>query len=170
VDQTQIDSLIADLYSTDGMRRQRARAALVEIGEPAVPALIQALDAHEAHAHWEAAKALSQIGSPRAAHRFVELLGADKEFGVRWLAGEGLISMGVPAIEPLLDALIERPGSVWLREGAHHVLHDLITRRLLPSAMVQTLSPVYEALRGPAAEAAVPGAAARARKTLYGRG
>ena len=169
MDQTQIDLLIADLHSTEGIRRQRARVALVEIGEPAVPALIQALDARDGHTHWEAAKALSQICSPHAARRFVELMTADKEFSVRWMAAEGLITMAAPGVEPLLDGLVEHPGSVWLLEGAHHVLHDWISRRLLDPGALQALTPVYEALQGSAAEAVVPGAAARARKALYGR-
>ena len=46
-------------------------------------------------------------------------------FDVRWLAAEGLTHIGNKIIEPLLKRLIKHPESVWLREGVHHVLHDM---------------------------------------------
>lgn len=47
----------------------------------------------------------------------------DDAFGVRWTAASELAHTGRLALEPLLRALIDRPSSVWLREGAYHVLH-----------------------------------------------
>ena len=75
-------------------------------------------------------------------------------FDVRWLAAEGLIHIGVDAIVPLLHALIERPESVWLREGAHHVLHDLAS-----SDLRAVLMPVLKALEDVDATVVVPLAA-----------
>jgi hypothetical protein len=120
-----IESLIADLNSKNGMTRQYARNQLIKIGEPAVEALIHVLKNETSYAHWEAAKALSLIGSPLAVQTLVETLEDDK-FSVRWLAAEGLITMGYNGLEPLLEALINKPDSVRLREGAHHVLYDLL--------------------------------------------
>ena len=120
-----IKDLIADLNSKNGMTRHHARNGLIKIGEPAVEALIHVLKTETGQAHWEAAKALSLIGSPRAAQTLVETLEDDK-FSVRWLAAEGLIIMGYSGLEPLLEALIQKPDSVRLREGAHHVLYDLL--------------------------------------------
>ena len=73
---------------------------------------------------WEAAKSLSDIADPAAAPALVQAL-EDPETGVRWLAAEGLIRMRSACLQPLLHALTERADSVWLRDGAHHVLHDL---------------------------------------------
>ena len=72
---------------------------------------------------------LGSAGTPEAelGARFVGLEGMPViGFGeIRWLAAEGLIHIGNKAVKPLLRALIEHPDSLWLREGAHHVLYDL---------------------------------------------
>jgi HEAT repeat protein len=73
---------------------------------------------------WEAAKALADIVDVRAASELVAAL-EDSNFGVRWLAAEGLIAIGRDALPSLMKALTKRSDSAWLREGAHHVLHDL---------------------------------------------
>ncbi|MBW2005383.1 MAG: HEAT repeat domain-containing protein, partial [Deltaproteobacteria bacterium] len=92
-DKTSIDSLIETLNSKDGLARQHARLALVKIGEPALPALIKAFGKRDDIMHWEVAKALSQIGSSKAAEILVNTL-EDNEFSVRWIAAEGLIHIG----------------------------------------------------------------------------
>ena len=51
----------------------------------------------------------------------------DKLFDVRWLAAEALIGIGDKSVKLLFQALIDYPKSEELREGAHHVLHDLVT-------------------------------------------
>lgn len=73
---------------------------------------------------WEAAKTLGEIGDPEAAPALVESL-EDEEFDVRWLAAIGLIGMNIKGLKPLLQALRKKGDSVLLREGAHHVIHDL---------------------------------------------
>ncbi len=140
-----IDSLIADLGSRDGLVRQQARIALIRIGEPAVPSLIKALGNRKEPIHWEAAKALSQIGDLKSVQALVKTL-EDNEFGVRWLAAEGLIAVGYCSLAPLLQALMDRPESVRLREGAHHVLHDLVSRHLLDRVSREEVKPVLAAL------------------------
>ena len=140
-----IDALITALNSKDGLARQRARNALVAIGEPALDALIEAFENKDEDTHWEVAKALSRIGTGKAAKPLVEAL-EDKEFSIRWIAAEGLIHIGHDGLEPLLQALKDRPGSVWLREGAHHVLHDLIQRKLIDDQTIAHVSPLLDAL------------------------
>jgi HEAT repeat protein len=142
---TTIDSLIADLGSSDGFVRQDARIALIRMGEPAVESLIKALKNKSEPAHWEAAKALSLIGDPRSVQALVQAL-EDDEFGVRWLAAEGLITVGYRSLAPLLQALLDRSESVRLREGAHHVLHDLVSRHLINRASSEQVKPVLAAL------------------------
>jgi nucleotide-binding universal stress UspA family protein len=145
-----VKSLVGDLASKDDMARVKARRALVAVGNQAVGPLVRALASKKHWVRWEAAKALGQIGNPAATQALVDAL-EDQEFDVRWLAAEGLIHIGAKVIEPLLKALTERPDSLWLREGAHHVLHDLPEPDLK-----EALRPVLRALEDvePSVEAA----------------
>ena len=156
-----IDPLIADLGSSDGLVRQNARIALIRMGEPAVESLIKALQNKSEPTHWEAAKALSLIGDPRSVQALVQALG-DNEFGVRWLAAEGLIAVGYCSLAPILQALVDRPQSVRLREGAHHVLHDLVSRYLINRASSEQVKPVLAALNDIEPTVEVPLAAHKA--------
>jgi HEAT repeat protein len=160
VDKTSVDSLIKTLNSKDGLARQHARHALVQIGEPALPALFKAFEKKEDIMHWEIAKALSQIGSPKAAEFLVNAL-EDKEFSIRWLAAEGLIHIGNNGVAPLLTALKERPDVVWLREGAHHIFHDLVSRKLVEDKTRELLTPLLDALNHIHPEVEVSSAAAK---------
>jgi HEAT repeat protein len=121
---SKIKSSVANLRSEDGIARHKAREILTSIGKQAVRQLIPLLKDPNDDVRWEAAKALAEIADPRAASKLVATL-EDHNFGVRWLAAEGLIALGQDALIPLLDALRKRSDSVWLRQGAHHVLHDL---------------------------------------------
>ncbi len=127
-----IGALMDTLCDKDTLKRHRARLTLVDMGSLAVPYLIQALeDSHAVECkRWESAKALSDIGDPSAAPALINVLGQDEQFGVRWLAAEGLIAMGRNGLVPLLNALRQRSDSTWLREGAHHVLRTLAGRGL----------------------------------------
>jgi len=160
-----IDSLIAELGSQHGLVRQRARIALTQMGAPAVPGLIKALGNRNGPTHWEAAKALSLIGDPRSVLALVNAL-EDNAFGVRWLAAEGLIAVGYCSLAPLLQALINRPESVRLRVGAHHVLHDLVNRHLLDHVSRERIKPVLAALKNSAPASTVPVVAHRALNVL----
>jgi HEAT repeat protein len=161
VDTTSIASLIETLNSKDGLARQHARHDLVKIGEAALPELIKAFENKGDIIHWEIAKALSQIGSSKAAEVLVDAL-EDKEFSVRWIAAEGLIHIGYDALVPLLTALKERSESIWLREGAHHVLHDLISRKLIDATVIHIISPLLDALNHINPEVEVTSTAAKA--------
>lgn len=150
-DPATINSLIVILGSKDGLARQRARHSLIAIGQPAVSALIEALTDPNGHRRWEAAKTLGQLRDPSAATALVRAM-EDQDFGVRWLAAEGLIALGRAGLVPVLQALAKHSDSVWLREGAHHVcrmlldqgLHDLVTPVL---AALDGVEPVLEAPR-----------------------
>lgn len=155
-----IGSLISDLGSKDGLVRVRARKSLVAIGGPAVGPLVEALANKKEWVRWEAVKALGQIGDPAATQELVRSLG-DKMFDVRWLAAEGLIAIGDRALIPLLWALIEHSDLLWLREGAHHVLHDLSRGDLK-----EVLQPVLAALEDIQSSLEVPPAAEAALEAL----
>jgi HEAT repeat protein len=109
---------------------------------------------------WEAAKALSQIGNQKAIKALLEAL-TDEKFEVRWLAAEGLIRIGRRAIVPLLEALVNQSDSYWLREGIHHVLHDMNTGKI-----TEVLRPVLVALEGSEPTLEVPQAAQAALDAL----
>jgi HEAT repeat protein len=123
-DPATIRALIVDLGSKDGMVRVRARKSLVAIGKPAVGSLVEALASKKELVRWEAAKSLGQIDDPTTTQALVKAL-EDDMFDVRWLAAEALIIIGKEALVPLLQALTQHSDSLWLREGAHHVFHDI---------------------------------------------
>jgi len=119
-----IKSLIASLSSYNDFSRVEARKALESMGSQVVPYLIEALKDPDYLRRWEAAKALGEIRNPKAAPALVAAL-EDEEFDIRWLAAKGLIEMNVKGLKSLFQALIEHADSPLLRQGAHHVLHDL---------------------------------------------
>lgn len=139
-DATTVNTLIEDLLSEDGLVRVKAREALIHIGKPAVISLTKVMSSKKEWMRWEATKALGQIGDPAAMEALINAL-EDEMFDVRWLAAEGLIKIGNKAIPPLLERLIDQPESIWLREGVHHVLHDLNRADLK-----DTIQPVITAL------------------------
>jgi hypothetical protein len=126
----------------------------------ALNALIRTLSNENDWVRWEAAKALSQIGNNRAIKALLEAL-SDEKFEVRWLAAEGLIRIGRKAIVPLLEVLVNHSDSYWLREGIHHVLHDMNTGKI-----TEVLRPVLVALEGPEPSLEVPLAAKATLDTL----
>jgi hypothetical protein len=155
-----IKSLVADLGSQDGQVRVRARKSLVAIGGQAVKPLVKALASKKEVVRWESAKTLGQIGDPAAVQSLIKAL-EDKVFDVRWLAAEGLIYIGREALAPLLRALIDNPDSFWLKEGVHHVLHDVDKGDL-----TELLKPVIFALEGFEPSVEAPLAAETVLKTL----
>ena len=122
--QEKVNALIDDLTCDDVISCQNARRLLVNIGEMAVPRLIEALSDQREWVRWEAIKALGEIGGPEAVNVLLKAL-ENKRFDIRWLAAEGLIREGKPVAVPLLEELIARPESVWLRQGAHRIFRDL---------------------------------------------
>jgi len=127
-DTSDIGSLVGLLASKDGVKRCKARAELVDIGRPAVDSLVSAMKDRNQTVRWESAKALGQIRDPKSIDALVAAL-RDKLFDVRWLAAEALIGIGDKSVKPILQSIINYPESEEVREGAHHVLHDLVTSR-----------------------------------------
>jgi HEAT repeat protein len=159
-DEATIRSLVIDLGSKDGLVRVRARRAIVTIGSKAIPALEEALKSENQWLRWEAAKALGQIGDPAAVQALIKAL-EDVMFDVRWLAAEGLITIGIQALKPLMQQLAQNSDSLWLREGVHHILHD-IHKKDIQSAT----QPVLQALEDVEAPLEVPFAVESALKSL----
>jgi HEAT repeat protein len=155
-----LNQLMADLGNKDAGKRMHARAALVQLGSAAVPALLNALDAPQQHARWEAAKALAEIADPAAAQGLADALG-DEDEDVRWVVAEALIALGREATKPLLSKLAESELPDGLYRGAHHVLHDLARHGDLDPV----LAPVLRALEHSEPAVTVPPAAEEALRS-----
>jgi hypothetical protein len=158
-----ITALVDTLTSADGVERQAAREQLEEIGRPAVPFLIRALQSPSEYARWEAAKALGAIADPSAAPALVNTL-EDTKAAVRWLAATALIHLGCDALVPLLRRLEGNSDSIWFRDGAHHVLSSLIRDGVADEAI-----PVVEALENIEPSIEAPIAAYHVLQDLRGR-
>ena len=143
-----INSAIANLSAQEGIARVKARRILVEIGEPAIAPLVETLASDNQWVRWEAARALGQIDSPKAVPALVKAMD-DKMFDVRWLVAQGMITRGILSETPLEDlkplflAIMENSDSLWLVEGAHHVVHDISHVR---KDIEGKLKPLLEAL------------------------
>ena len=158
-----IETLMNNLGSADDDVRVNARRSLVAMGKTSVAPLARALENKKYLIRWEAAKALSEIGNPAAAPALVKTL-EDEESDIRWIAAEGLIKLNIDGVILLLQALKERGDSAWLREGVHHIFHDLSK-----GALKKFLAPVLAALESIDPGEEVPLAAHRALEMLDNR-
>jgi HEAT repeat protein len=158
---TDIPSLIKELSGTDRLVRMQARETLICIGEPAVTELISTLSNANSQVRWEVIKVLECIQDPTTAPILVEQLKEDNA-GVRWAASDALIALRQASIPPLLEALLRDFDSIWLRQGAHHILHVMKDAGKLNNAEEK----VFEALEDVEPSASVPWAAERALESL----
>jgi len=122
---TNLESLMDMLENKDGVIRQKAREALVELGKSAVSSLTRALlNSRQDQVRWEAAKALGGINDTGSIPSLVQAL-EDNNSDVAWAAADALKTFRKAAWPPLLQALIKsKSEAVALRKGAHHVLAD----------------------------------------------
>lgn len=123
-----------------GLHRAAAQA-LEQMGQPAVPALIEALRHRDNHVRWHAARALGRVCDPESIPALLEAL-EDVDSGVRWLASEALIHLQEQALEPVLQNLLYRPVNAFLKDSSLHVLNQFQGGALWP-----ILEPVSRALR-----------------------
>ncbi|PWH15938.1 MAG: hypothetical protein DDG60_04950 [Anaerolineae bacterium] len=89
-----IAPLIGVLASADSMTAHLVRNALVAIGSPAVPALIELLQSGTPAARLEAVRALSEIGDPRAIPALMAVMQTDSALSTHW-AKQGLDKLGL---------------------------------------------------------------------------
>jgi HEAT repeat protein len=138
-----VPELVSKLRSKDGVQREKARKALVTIGKPAVSSMLELLSDSDQHVRWEACKALGSIKDPTSAVLLVQAL-SDESTEIRWLAAEALIALGNKSVVPLLQALKKHFDSVFLRQGAHHVLHNLERQKKLKKETLAVLDTLRE--------------------------
>jgi hypothetical protein len=160
-----IQQWITDLGSSSESERKKARSSLITEGANAVPDLIQALSNSNRQSRMEVVKIFSQMRDPSAAPALVRAL-EDEDHDIRWTAMKGLIAFERAGLEPLLEALIKDFDSVWLREGAHHILNVLKKKKYLRQPCLSVL----QALEGVEPGVTVPWAAEAAWESLFGPG
>ncbi len=155
-----IKSLIDDLTNERELRRDRVRRLLSALNTKALPALVKGLKSHDHNLKEESARVLGTIKNRDAAEALISAL-EDDIFDVRWLAGEGLISIGDAALESVFSALTKRSDSTLMREGLHRVLHGMY--RESDQALIK---PVLLALEDSGSRLEVPLAAETALNSL----
>ena len=89
-----ITTLIQALSLPDRLMARLAADALIATGEESVPALIEVMQNNSQPARLEAARALGEIGDPRAIPVLFKALDDDSAILEHW-AGEGLEKMGI---------------------------------------------------------------------------
>jgi len=158
-----IENWIHELASSSPGLRQQARARLIEAGLEAVPGLVLVLQHEQPQARLDAVRTLAEIQAPSAAPALVKSL-QDEDVGVRWAAREALIALGGSGVEPLLRDLIQAYDSIWLREGAQHILSTLKDQGCLAAPLVEVL----KALGRSEPEVRLRSTAASAWQALFG--
>ena len=93
-DERAVPALIKLLSDPDSLQVRLAANALVSIGPPAVPALLDTVRDGAPVARFEAVRALALIGDPRAIAALMSVLEEDSALMEYW-ADEGLRRMGV---------------------------------------------------------------------------
>ena len=121
-----VPALISVLTDSDENIQVVGSVALQNMGEPAVPYLIDALTADAAGIRLNAAYALGEIGTPldTILPALINTL-TDPEWNVRRLVVRALATIGTPAIEPLIGAL--NSPNPDLRRMAERALNDIGT-------------------------------------------
>ena len=134
--------LISTLADPDENIRVVGSVALQNLGEPAVPYLIDALKAESAEIRLNAAYALGEISTPldTILPALIRTL-TDPEWNVRRLVVRALVTIGSPAVTPLIQALNSDDPD--LRRMAERALSDIGTpeaRRAIADAKRQLSS------------------------------
>jgi HEAT repeat protein len=105
----------------------RAKNELVELGERILPVMHRLLKSNSIILRKEAVKITMQIADHASIPVAIQML-EDSDGDIRWIAAETLIKMGRVCLRPLLQAIFHNSQSYFLREGAHHVLYELIRK------------------------------------------
>ena len=122
-----IKILLDNLSNGDGLVRKSAREILVKLGTKVIDFLGQLIEAPKYITRWEAVKSLSEMHNPLVIPWLIDGL-EDESDDIRWLAAEGLISLGKDSVEPIIKMLIEKYPSINARKAAKHILKELEDR------------------------------------------
>jgi len=122
-----VPALLTALHSADEFVGTQIFQALVQIGVPAVPALIAECGSASAWTRWHCVRALGEINDNRAVPVLAQSLN-DPDHGVAWMAAKELIQFGKLSVVPTLQVLMSADTSPWLAETGSYVLHQLYQR------------------------------------------
>lgn len=90
--------------------RTIVQKALIKIGSPAIPELVQLLDEDEYETHWELRSTIAQtllaIGDPESVDYLLDSL-YDSVYEVRWSAANAISGFGEAAVAGLLEIVFE---------------------------------------------------------------
>ena len=143
-------ALVEALAGDDETLHWEASRALGEMGERALSALLDALKSSKPHVRWHVIQALGRISDRPATAGVAEALG-DTDYSVRWAAADALIGIGLPAVPPILERLSRYAPMNDIYQAAYHALHRIGT-----AEVQRRLQPLLMALRGPAAPVEAP--------------
>jgi len=143
-------TLVEALACDDEALHWDASCALGEMGDKALPALLDALKSARPHVRWHAVRALGGIGDRQAVAGVAEALG-DTDYSVRWAAADALAAIGLPAVPAILERLARYAPMDDMYQAAYHALH-----RIGLAETQRQLQPLLKALRSPAAPVEAP--------------
>lgn len=129
----------ASLDDQNVNQKLSARQTLVKMGKKILPQINKLLKSGDLALRLEAAKIIELIGNRMSINVLIDLL-EDTEFDIRWIASEGLIKIGRRSVRPLLKAVRDGINSIFLNEGAHHVLIYLLNESEKKNEMSLLLS------------------------------
>jgi HEAT repeat protein len=131
--------------------RWKTAESLVKIGTPSVEPLISVLQHSDSDVRWKAAIALGEIRDPRAIGPLIRQL-SDTDRFVKSRVAHALGMIGVPAVDPLIQALHDGDGNQrWAAAIALGGIRD--SRAVEP--LILALADKYENVRAEAAAALV---------------
>lgn len=142
--------LVKALASGGSVLHQEARRGLCDMGHLAEEAWVEALNHPDSHIRWHAARALSQIGDPRAVEVLAEGL-HDPNYAVRWTTARVLASMDSTALPAILQLIAHRPLDESFRQACYHALHAMPSRRTQ-----EYIQPLLQVLSSPTAAVQAP--------------
>ncbi len=120
----EIRPLVGKLISDEGMTRMRSRKHLVQLGPAYLSYYELLLNSANRLLRWETAKVIEEIADESSIPLFLNMM-EDSDDDIRWIAAEGLIRVGKKSIRPLLEKLIHKGDSFFMKVGAHHILKSL---------------------------------------------
>ena len=106
----------------------KAKQYFVKEGENILPVMHKLLKSHSRIIRKESIKVVELIAHKSSIPIAIDML-RDRETDIRWIAAETLIRIGRDSINPLLEALVANGTSYYLRQGAHHVLAELVNEK-----------------------------------------
>ena len=155
-----VDLFLSMLRRTDDVRATMAGDAICQIGEEALPGLVEMLDDRDAAIRWRATRCLTRMAQEGKQYTLEPLIEAfhDDSPNVAQVAADGLVALGSRAAIPTLRSVLRAP----LTESTIKALHSF-SLHAAPSAVFQ---PVARATIGSAVSSSTLTAVDKALENL----